>query len=550
MKFRKFALVLAAFTLLATGALASEDRLLAGPGIAVVQTKSGALQGYVRGGIFVYRGVPYAEAERFMPPHAVSPWQGVRLALADGPVSLQSPDPADDIFPPHWFWPHWQPHHEPMADNCQNLNVWTPGLDGKKRPVMVWLHGGGYSMGSATVEDVYDGENLSRTGDVVVVSVNHRLNSVGFLDLSAYGDKYKDSAHSGMLDIIAALEWVRDNIESFGGDPGNVTVFGQSGGGAKILTLMAMPAARGLFHKAIPQSGFVPLMSMTLPLPEATRRVAELVLEELGLTPERVDELQTMPYDTLFRAANRAFKKATEELGPTKLHGGLGWAPVMDGRNVACHPAGPDGFSPLGKDVPMLAGTVLNEWTTIRMFAAMGQSQHDNLNTWSDEEARKRLTARFGDRTDAVVAAHRAAWPEKKDAAALYVDTGSRNQLLTILERRVKLGGAPVYNYIFSWDTPVMGGYALAYHCSELPFVFNNIALAEMATGAGKEAFALAEKMSRAWVNFARTGNPNGEGLPEWPAWTSENGAVMIFDNECVVRNHPDKELQALLTGK
>ncbi len=344
MRFKKLALVLAVFTLLATVAQATEDRLLAGPGIAVVQTRAGTLQGYVRGGIFTYRGVPYAEAERFMPPHAVTPWQGTKLALEDGPISLQSPDPADDIFPPPWFWPHWHPHHEPMADNCQNLNVWTPGLDGKKRPVMVWLHGGGYSMGSATVEDVYDGENLARTGDVVVVAVNHRLNSVGFLDLSAYGEKYKDSANAGMLDIVAALEWIRDNIASFGGDPNNVTVFGQSGGGAKILTLMAMPAAKGLFHKAIPQSGFVPLMSMTLRLPDATRRVAELVLEELGVTPDHVDELQTMPYDTLFHAANRAYKKAAAELGPTKLYPGLGWAPVLDGRNIVAHRAGEEGF--------------------------------------------------------------------------------------------------------------------------------------------------------------------------------------------------------------
>ena len=548
MKCKKFALVWAALALCASAAFATDDRLLAGPGIAVVQTKSGTLQGYVRGGIFTYRGVPYAEAERFMPPHAVAPWQGIRLALEDGPVSLQSPDPADDIFPPHWFWPHWHPHHEPMANACQNLNVWTPGLDGKKRPFLVWLHGGGFSAGSATVEDVYDGENLARTGDVVVVSVNHRLNSVGFLDLSACGEKYKDSGDAGMLDIVAALEWVRDNIASFGGDPGSVTVFGQSGGGAKVLTLCAMPAAKGLFHRGIVMSGCVPLMGMTLPRPEAARKVAERLLADLGLSADRVDELQAMPYDALFRAANKAYAAVAKEL-PGQLFPGLGWAPVMDGRNVQCDPAGADGFSPLAADVPLMVGTVLNEWTSMPLLANMAQSQSDNLNTWSAEEAARRLNERFGDRTEKIVAAFRRAYPGKKDAAALYVDTRLRGG--AVATARLKAAqNAPVYNYIFSWETPVMGGYALAYHCAELPFVFNNIALSETATGAGKEAFALAEKMSRAGGNFARTGDPNAEGLPEWPAWTPENGAVMVFDNECAARNAPDAELQKLLTAK
>ena len=547
MKLSKSLCAAAILALFASSAPASQERLLAGPGIAVVQTKAGTLQGYVRQGIFTYKGVPYAEAERFMPPQPVAPWQGVRLALTEGPVSLQSSDPADDIFPPHWYWPHWHPRSLPMADACQNLNVWTPGLDGKKRPVMVWLHGGGFSAGSATVEDVYDGENLSRTGDVVVVSVNHRLNSVGFLDLSAYGEKFAQSANAGMLDIVGALEWVRDNIASFGGDPANVTVFGQSGGGAKVLTLMAMPSAKGLFHKGIVMSGCVPLMGMTLPRPEAARKVAERLLSDLGLTADRVGELQTMPYDTLYRAANKAYAAVAKEL-PGQLFPGLGWAPVADGAVVACDPAG-NAFSPLAENVPLMVGTVLSEWTSMPLLAKMAQSQSDNLNTWNVEEASRRLSGRFGGKAEAVVDAFRKAYPGKKDAAVLYVDTRLRGGAVKTAELKARQA-ASVYTYVFSWETPVLGGFALAYHCAELPFVFNNIALSETSTGAGAEAFALAEKMSRAWVNFARTGDPNGEGLPKWDAFTPENGTAMIFDNECVAASHHDRELQALLTAK
>ena len=547
MSFRKCMFAAVFFALSTLAAHASDERLLAGPGIAVVQTAAGTLQGYVRQGIFTYKGVPYAEAERFMPPRAVAPWNGVRLALTDGPISPQSADPADDIFPPHWFWPHWHPRSLPMADACQDLNIWTPGLDGKKRPVMVWLHGGGFSAGSATVEDVYDGENLARTGDVVVVSVNHRLNSVGYLDLSAYGEKYAKSANAGMLDIVAALEWVRDNITNFGGDPANVTVFGQSGGGAKVLTLMAMPSAKGLFHKAIVMSGCVPLMGMTLPRPEAVRKVAERLLTDLGLSPDRVDELQTMPYDTLYRAANKAWNAVAKEL-PGQMFPGLGWAPVADGNVVVCDPAA-DGFSPLGERVPLMVGTVLSEWTSMPLLAKMAQSQSDNLNTWSVEEAARRLNERYGDKAESIVAAFRKAYPGKKDAAALYVDTRLRNGALKTAELKAKQP-APVYTYVFSWETPVMGGYALAYHCSELPFVFSNIALSETATGAGAEAFTLADRMSRAWVNFARTGDPNGEGLPKWDTFTPENGAAMIFDSECRAVNAHDRELLALLNAK
>lgn len=526
----------------------AQEEILSGPGIAVADTKEGKLQGYVHHGIYNYKGVPYAQAERFQPPKPVSPWSGVKTAMSYGMVSPQLVDQAHDIFPPHWYWPHWEPRNYAQSDDCQNLNIWTPGLkDGKKRPVMVWLHGGGYFMGASAVEDVYDGENLSRKGDVVVVSINHRLNSVGFLDLSAYGEKYKDSANVGMLDIVAALEWIQRNIENFGGDPGNVTVFGQSGGGAKILTLTAMSRAKGLFHKAIIQSGAVEHMGMSLPDQEVSRRVAELTLDNLGVTADNVDLLQTIPYSVLSNAGNKALDQAAKEFGPERMYvAGNGWTPIVDGKNVTQNPV-LDGFSENSKGIPLMIGTVANEWTTINQWATMDKSQSDNKNNWSKAEVEKRLHDKYGDKTDAIRQAFHKAYPDKPEANALYVDTWQRTRAMKTAGIKADQQGAPVYNYVFSWETPVMGGFAMAYHCAEIPFVFNNIELSATATGATKEAYDLADKISDAWINFARTGNPNAKGLPEWPAFTRENGAVMILDNKSEVRYHHDDELMDLL---
>ncbi len=550
------ALLAASMFTVSTPAIAAAPRaasnytgeILSGPGIAVAETKAGALQGYVHSGIYNYKGVAYAEAKRFEEPRPVTPWTGIKTAMNYAAVAPQFTDQENDIFPPHWYWPHWEPRNLRQSDDCQNLNIWTPGIrDRKKRPVMVWLHGGGFSAGSASVEDVYDGENLSRKGDIVVVSVNHRLNSLGFLDLSAYGEKFKNSGNAGMLDIVAALRWIRENIENFGGDPDNVTLFGQSGGGAKILTLMAMPAAQGLFHKAIEESGAIEHMGMTLPDQEITRRVAELTLKELGLTPADIEKLQSMPYVQLATAANKAYLKAGEEFGPDRMYIGLGWGPVVDGNILPDNPVGDKGFRPQAKEIPLLIGTVANEWMTIDQWRTMATSQTDNKNNWDKNEVQKRLQSRFGTNTGAILQEFRKAYPDKPDADALYVDSWLRTRAIKTANLKTDQQGAPVYSYVFTWETPVMGGFGMAYHCSELPFIFNNIALSGQATGATKEAYALADKMSQAWINFARNGNPNAKGLPQWPAYTRENGATMIFDNKPEVRFHHDEGLMRLL---
>jgi len=518
-----------------------------GPGVAVTDTKSGKLQGYVHEGIYNYKGVPYAKAERFMPPKPVDSWSGIRTAMNYGTVSPQLVDQKNDIYPPHWYWPHWEPRNLPQNDDCQNLNVWTPGLkDGKKRPVMIWLHGGGFSMGSASVEDVYDGENLSRKGDVVVVSVNHRLNSVGFLDLSAYGEKYKMSGNAGMLDVVAALQWVHDNIANFGGDPNNVTLFGQSGGGAKILTLMSMPSAKGLFHKAIEESGAVEQMGMTLPRQDISRRVAELTLENLDIPANSVDKLQSIPYEELAEAANKAYLQAGKEFGPERMYIGMGWTPVIDGDVIPNNPVS-EGFSNQAKDIPLLIGSVANEWMTIDQWRTMATSQIDNKNNWNADEVKQRLKDKYGANADNVRQAFHQAYPDKPDANALYADSWIRTRTVKTANLKADQKGAPVYNYVFTWETPVMGGFAMAYHCAELPFVFNNIDKSATSTGATRDAYALSNKISQAWINFARTGNPNAKGLPEWPAYTRENGATMILDNVSKIRYHYDDALMKLL---
>ena len=536
---RKFLAVLVVVLALAGCACAE---ILAGPGIAVVDVEGGKVQGYIRSGIYTYHGVPYAQAERFMPPTKVPAWEGIRLALTYGTMSPQDTSREGDIVPPHYFWPHGEPRILAPSFNCQNLNIWTPGLDDAKRPVMVWLHGGGHMMGAATVEDVYDGENLSRKGNVVVVSVNHRLNVEGFLDLSAYGEKYKDSFNQSTRDIIAALEWIRDNIANFGGDPANVTVFGQSGGGAKVLVLMGTPSAKGLFHKGIVQSGGTEGSGMTLTDKSTSQYVTEITLKNLGIAPDEVDKIIDVPYAELAAASNKALAQVAEERNIVNALGrrSLMWCPVADGEFIPENPAETK-FTDLAKDIPLIVGSVLNEWVSMPLLADMVNTQSDNKNFWDDAKTGEMLTAKYGDKSGAVVEAFLKAYPYKKKADALYVDSWLRTRAKKVAALKADQQGAPVYSYVFTWETPIMGGYALAYHCSELPFVFNNIALSEMATGGGEKAQALADKMSQAWIDFARTGNPG------WEAYTRENGATMLFDDEPILTYHHDDVLMNIL---
>ena len=332
----------------------------------VAETTAGLIEGSWEDGVYRYLGVPYAQAaERFVPAGEVEPWEGIRAADAYGPISPQGAisgvgGAADQTG---------------TDNNCQNLNIWTPGIgDGQKRPVMVWLHGGGFSTGSGN-EAGYDGANLSREGNVVVVTVNHRLNVFGHLDLSAYGEKYRYSANVGILDIVDALEWIQGNIEAFGGDPDNVTIFGQSGGGAKVLALMTSPYAEGLFDKGIVQSGATETMGPSFNTQEASTRLTENFLEILGISPDSIEDLQTLPAEQLEEAAAEALSQTGEELQiPAALGGAysMDWEPVVDGDFLPTNPVTEDSFAPAGRDVPLLIGSNLKRVDRFFPFGSCG----------------------------------------------------------------------------------------------------------------------------------------------------------------------------------
>ncbi|MFP4092002.1 MAG: carboxylesterase/lipase family protein [Cyclobacteriaceae bacterium] len=513
----------------------NEAPIQAGADYAIVDTRQGKVRGYTRNGIFTFKGIPYAKAERFEAPLQPDSWEGIRSSMTYGPVCpIEPTSSVNDEFE-FVFQHNWGYHNE---ENCLNLNVWTQGIqDGKKRPVMVWLHGGGFSAGSSIELPSYDGENLSKNGDVVLVSVNHRLNVLGFLDMSAYGDKYKGSANAGLLDLVAALEWVRDNIEQFGGDPSNVTIFGQSGGGGKVTSLMSSPKAKGLFHKAIVQSGSY-VRNFTDPA--VAQKVSAAILEELNIPAGEVEKLQEVPYLELNAAARVAQKKVEEALKAEGKEGvGLGWGPVLDGDFLPYHPY-EDAAMALSQDVPLLVGSTKTEFMPFR----------PDSRGISMEEAKARLQEQYKSKTEAYLAAVKKAYPNTT-LPSDYIDIDLRFRAGVIKQADMKAtkGKAPVYSYMFSWESPVMGGVFKSMHCMELPFVFDNISRCQEMTGGGAEAHALAQKMSQAWISFAKTGNPNHAGLPRWPEYTPKNGANMIFDNKCEVKNHHDGELLQIALG-
>ena len=514
------------------------ETIVAGKNIAVVETESGKVKGYIHNSIYTYKGIPYAKAERFMAPTKPNPWTGVRSSMTYGPVCPIDPmSSTNDVF-------EFAFHHDwgYSNENCLSLNIWTPQInDHKKRPVLVWFHGGGFSTGSSIELPSYDGENLAKKGDVVLVSVNHRLNVLGFLDLSAYGDKYKSSANAGLMDLVAALQWVKENIAQFGGDPDNVTIFGQSGGGGKVTCMMNAPSAKGLFHKAIVQSGSYITNFME---PAIAKRISAAILDELKITAANIDDLQKVPYEQLNAAGRKALQKVQADLraeGKAVAGFGLGWGPIFDGNffpNQLSDPAA----QALAKDVPLLVGSTKNEFAA---FTAAGTADI------TMEEQKAALQKRFGDKADAYTAAVKQAYPNTtKPFQYTDIDFMFRTGALRQANAKVDAGGAPVYMYLFTWQSPVNDGIYKAMHCMDLAFQFDNIARCEEMTGGGKDAYALANKISQAWINFARTGDPNAKGLPAWPKYSPSVGATMIFDNNCEVRNNHDKALLEIAAPK
>ncbi|MBQ8009304.1 MAG: carboxylesterase/lipase family protein [Bacteroidaceae bacterium] len=498
-----------------------------------VMLSSGMAEGVVNNGIISYKGIPYAHAERFQRPMDVEPWQGVRKFDTYGQMSSQM------------MMAFGQQSAPNMGDDCQNLNVWTPAVnDGKKRPVMVWLHGGGFESGSSYQDPSMDGENLSKQGDVVVVSINHRLNILGFLDLSAYGDKYRHSGNAGLIDIISALRWIHNNIEVLGGDPGNITLFGESGGGAKIIVLAASPFAKGTFQKGIIESGAVESLGMLVTPQSTARMVTESLLKKLNLDAAHVDDLITMPYNQLQAAGSEALREVATQLGLKdgfNNPGNMSWAPTVDGEFLIEQPV-TDHTASQSHDIALMIGTNFSEMNGMAMMFSP-DSQFDNKTTWTDEQKRDKLTQQFGDKADEVVKAFKAAYPGRSEIDALYVDSWIRSNSLKYLGIRAKEGGAPVYSYVFNYETnPMM----MVPHTAEIAYVFNNLGKNPMMGQPTDEAKQVAQVMSQAWINFAKTGNPSQAGL-EWPAFTTGNRVTMVFDKKSQARTAFDDQLMKLL---
>lgn len=526
-----FPLSLTAQTTQTTSYDTDKQQVFIGEDIAVAPTTYGKVRGFIMRGIYNFRGIPYgastAGKNRFMPPQEPEPWTGVRPAVAYGascPQSMYDRRPESYAM----FVDHW--NYDLIDEDCLRLNVWTPALDGKKRPVLVWLHGGGYARGNGIEQDSYNGENIVRRGDIVFVSVNHRLNAFGFSDLSKVGgEKYKDSGNVGILDIIAALRWVNKNIANFGGDPGNVTIMGQSGGGAKVCTIAAMPAAKGLVHKGVALSGNA-ISATDKPY---SQKLGEYILEEAGLKPFEVDKLQDIPWEEYLHIGERAVERMSRE----PHEGGRGgFSPVADGVNV---PQGmffvPDGQGP---DIPMLFCSTFHESTPTR--------DHPELEKIDLDGVVEKVRLSYGDKAERVVKAYARAFPDKSPAEIWALVTSTRQGVVEAANRKLQQQ-SPVYMAWFGWKSPLFDGRHRAFHCLDISFWLMNTDLMITHTGGGIQPRKLADKMGSALLQFMRTGNPNTDSLPFWPEYTSEKGETMILDDNCEVKNDPDIAARAAL---
>lgn len=496
-------------------------------GLPVVETTNGKVRGSGSNGVHVFKGIRYAAstagANRFRPPQPVTPWAGVQDAIRWGSSAPQGPSS-------HYAAPFyaWYFAIEPMSEDCLFLNVFTPGLSRGKRPVMVWLHGGGWRLSSGNAPG-WNGENLSREQDVVVVTVNHRLNGFGFLSLPESGEQFADSGNAGLLDLVKALEWVRDNAAAFGGDPGNVTLFGQSGGAAKTAALLAMPKARGLFHKAIVQStsGGMRIAGRD----EATRMAAELATV-LGMDRLRAEELQKLPMDTLRAALEKA-------PGPFR--------PVLDGRNFLADPYYPAAPG-ISVDVPLMAGTTNTETTWY--YAAYP----DNFSLgYPDAKRRLKRFLKLDDAgVDRLVDCYRTEYPGSSPGeilSAVTTDYLFRRNTLKIASLQSASARAPVYTYVFAHESGVENGRFRSPHACEVPFIFGTTDATAAFTGSGSDNPRVTQVMMSTWAAFARHGNPDNPEIPHWKPYKEPDRPTMVLKSESGLLSNPGGAALAALDG-
>jgi para-nitrobenzyl esterase len=501
---------------------------------ATVQTSSGKVRGALEDKVQCFKGLQYgastAGTGRFMPPAKPQSWTGVRDAFELGPRSPQLVASFKGQVIPEF---EGMDRMEPISEDCLRLNVWTASTDSQaKRPVMVWLHGGGYTSGSGGFI-CYDGTQLAKKHDVVVVTVNHRLTALGYLCLEGFGPEFAHASNVGQLDIVAALEWVRDNIAAFGGDPGNVTIFGQSGGGGKVSTLMAMPSAKGLFHRAIVQSGAA-IKGVSR---DAARKSTEAYLAQLNLKPDQASQLRTLPLDKLLAATGPA-------AGAPGAGGAMVFAPVVDGSTLPTDPFDPTAPE-LSANVPLLIGTVETE-VTFFPNQVLDPIDDAALKT----HLKQTLRGANDSQVDKVIAAYKAGRPGASNTDLLLIissDATFRAGVALEAERKAMQAKAAVYQYYFTWRTPVREGKLRTPHAIEIPFVFDNVDSAKAFVGAGADRYELATRISSAWTAFARTGNPSCKQLPTWKPFDTAQRSTMVFNDECKLVGNPNGTEQNVL---
>lgn len=503
-----------------------KEQIQVGKDIAIVPTQYGKVQGYIMRDVYTFMGIPYGHETsgeyRFMPPAPVEPWEGVKPCVFFGASCPQGfYDRRSESF--YAMVDHW--NYDVLSEDCLRLNVWTPAIGDKvKRPVLVWLHGGGFSKGNSMEQDGYNGENFSRYGDVVFCSVNHRLNSLGYSPLASVGgEKYLHSGNVGMLDIVAALEWVRDNIEAFGGDPDNVTIMGQSGGGSKVCMLCNMPSAKGLFSKAVALSG----NSVRANSKEYADALGEAILAQAGIKAEDIDMLQHMPYEQYQQIAEEAAANLAKS-APNGARGGF--SPVGDGVDIVegeFFAADNDEIS----DVPMLLCSTFHEWNPDR--------DNPEMEDMSIDDVCEALQGRYGEKSRSIVNAYAENFPECRPIELYSMILSSRQWVVNCADTKLHQS-SPVYMAWFGKTSNMFDGRMRAFHCSDISYWFLNTDLMITHTGGGKEARKLSRKMADALLAFMRSGVPSAKGLPKWLPYSLEKGETMVLNTKSELVNNPD----------